>query len=51
MPEAMPSQRSDTPSPGSTEATERPIAEPKVSRTKDNATASAVPARIAPQST
>ena len=47
----MASQRSETPSPGSNEATERPIAEPKVRSTKESATASAVPAKIAGQST
>ena len=47
----MASHLSDTPSPGSKEATERPIAEPKVRSTKERATASAVPAKIAGQST
>ena len=51
MPEAMASQRSETPSPGSKDVTDRPIAEPKVSSTKESATASAVPAKMAGQST
>ena len=51
MPEAMAIHLIETPSRARRRRTESPMAEPKVSRTKDNATASAVPAKIAAQST
>ena len=47
----MPSQNSETPSPGSADTAVSPIAEPKVSSTKAIAAASTAPARIAGQST
>ena len=51
MPEAMLIHISDTPSPGSAEATVSPIAEPKVRSTNDSAAARMAPPRIAGQST
>jgi hypothetical protein len=41
----------DNPEPGHGEVAERPIAVPKVSRTKDNAAAKTAPAKTAPHST